>query len=332
MSTGSQTSPPTFAICMPVHNEAEVLDYAVDAVKTILNSFIDRKLVSQNSYCCLIDDGSSDQSWRIIETLHELDPQKVHALKFSRNFGHQSALFAAYRELDVDALVTLDADLQDDPSVIEAMVTCYVDKGFDVVYGIRNLRKSDGIFKRASAEAYYKIVRLFDPDIRFNHADYRLLSRRAYKALAEMNERDLFLRGMVPKIGFPSTEVFYARNERKAGETKYPLRKMLSFAWSGITASSVKPLRAVALVGVSVFLFSLLLIGWVVYTKFFTRNVISGWASLTTVVAFFSGLNILCVAIVAEYLAKIFTEIKARPRYILESRLGPGTNRDKRRS
>ena len=236
------------------------------------------------------------------------------AIKLSRNKGHQNALYAGLCATTEDITVSIDADLQDDPSNIEAMVDEYL-KGNEVVYGVRSARHSDTFFKRFTAEGYYHLMRTMGVDLVFNHADFRLLSRRALEALKEYDESNLFLRGMVREVGFTSSTVEYERQAREAGESKYPLKKMLSFAWKGITAFSTAPLRMITILGIVSGFASFALILWVLSVRLFSDNAVPGWASVLLPLLFIGSVQLLCLGIIGEYLSKIYEEVKRRPKY-----------------
>ncbi len=308
---------PLLAIVVPCYNEEEVLPYS----KAKLCEFLERMQaigkIAMDSFISFIDDGSKDNTWEIISN-YCLDNKHIKGVKLSRNFGHQSALLTGLHcyHNTVDCVVSIDADLQDDIKVIEQMVDGY-GEGYDIVYGVRNERKTDTLFKRNTAIGFYKIMKWLGVEIVYNHADFRLASKRALQQLCNFNEVNLFLRGIFPLIGFPSKVVYYDRLERKFGETKYPFKKMLEFALDGISSFSVKPLRFISLIGIAVFFVCLLMAGYALYSWLF-RGTVPGWTSITLPVYFISGVQIFCIGIIAEYLGKIYSEIKARPRYIIE--------------
>jgi glycosyltransferase involved in cell wall biosynthesis len=243
---------------------------------------------------------------------------KIKGIKLSRNKGHQNALLAGLETADGDLLVSIDADLQDDITVIREMVKEYY-KGHDVVYGVRKVRTTDTVFKRTTAQGFYTLIQKLGVDVVYNHADFRLMSRRAIEALKGHKEVNLFLRGMIPLIGFSSTNVEYARTERFAGESKYPLKKMLALAVDGITSFSAYPLRLIAGLGFSIFLFSIFISLWVFYTLIFTDNAIPGWASSVLPMYLLGGIQLLSIGVVGEYVGKIYMESKSRPRYVIET-------------
>lgn len=304
-------------IVVPCYNEEAVLHETSKRLKEKMTALINDKKISDKSRVLFVDDGSKDKTWEIIEELHGSD-DLFSGLKLSRNKGHQNALLAGLmtaKEL-ADISISMDADLQDDINVVDQFVDKYHD-GCDIVYGVRSSRKTDTAFKRGTAGMFYKFMRLLGIDIIDNHADYRLISKRALEALSQFKEVNLFLRGIVKQIGFKSDIVYYERSERFAGESKYPLKKMLAFAFDGITSFSVKPIRLVTVVGFLVFLIS---IGMIIYTIVQTclGNTEAGWSSLMCSIWFLSGLQIMALGIVGEYIGKIYTEVKARPKYIID--------------
>lgn len=304
-------------IVVPCYNEQEVLPETNFRLIELLDRLILKKLVSEDSGIFYVDDGSKDRTWSIIEDLNAQD-NRVHGLKLSRNRGHQNALLAGLFGAEGDALVSIDADLQDDVSVIEDMVIKHVKEGVEVVYGVRKSRATDSGFKRVTAEWYYKFLSAMGVDIVYNHADFRLLGRRALECLSQYSEVNMFLRGVIPLIGLSMDTVFYDRAERFAGESKYPLRRMLSFALDGITSFSVVPLRVIAVLGLLVCVFSFLVILWVVFGKIFLDSVIPGWASSVIAIYFLGGIQLLSIGVLGEYISKIYLETKKRPRYFIE--------------
>jgi glycosyltransferase involved in cell wall biosynthesis len=267
-----------------------------------------------------VDDGSKDRTWELIQSYHRDYPHS-RGLKLSTNFGHQNALMAGMMSLkeEVDCIVSIDADLQDDITVIEQMVDAHA-QGFSVVYGVRKDRSSDTFFKRFTAQFFYKMMIWMKVKTVYNHADFRLLDRRVLLALAQFDEVNLFLRGMFPIIGFRSTEVFYSRKERLAGETKYPLRKMLAFAWNGITSFSTFPLRLIFNLGLLIFFLSIFLTIWA-FIPVFTGNAVHGWASTVIPIFVFAGVQMISLGLIGEYVGKIYAEVKKRPRFFIEEKL-----------
>ena len=267
-----------------------------------------------------VDDGSRDKTWSLIQEYHQANPV-VRGIKLAHNRGHQNALLAGLMTAmqDCDCAISLDADLQDDVDAIDEFVKKYLD-GCDVVYGVRNKRDTDTFFKRFTAEGFYKVMKMLGADIVFNHADYRLMSRRALEGLSEYREVNLFLRGIVPLIGYRSDYVYYDRHERFAGESKYPLKKMLSFAMDGITSFSVKPLKMISNLGI---LLSILSVLGLIYAliSYFTNNAVAGWTAIVSSIWLLGGIQLLCVGMVGTYVGKIYSEVKARPRFRIETNL-----------
>lgn len=282
-----------------------------------MTTLINDRKISDKSRVLFVDDGSKDRTWDIIEELHEGD-DLFSGLKLSRNKGHQNALLAGLMTAKdlADISISMDADLQDDINVVDKFVDKY-HEGCDIVYGVRSSRKKDTVFKRGTAGMFYKLMRLLGVDIIDNHADYRLISKRALEALSQFKEVNLFLRGIVKQIGFKSDIVYYERSERFAGESKYPLKKMLAFAFDGITSFSVKPIRLVTVVGFLVFLVSVAMIIYAIVQNCL-GNTEAGWSSLMCSIWFLSGLQIMALGIVGEYIGKIYIEVKARPKYIID--------------
>ena len=301
---------------IPCYNEEEVLPETVKRLKAKLNDLMKNGKISEKSRILFVNDGSSDKTWSLIEKYHEED-HIVSGLDLSRNRGHQNAVLAGlnYAGEHADVAISMDADLQDDIEAIDEMIDKYHD-GIDVVYGVRSSRKKDSFFKRFTAEFFYKLMLKMGVDIIFNHADFRLMSKRVLKELEGYKEVNLFLRGIVPLIGFPSDTVYYERNERFAGESKYPVRKMLSFAVNGITSFSVKPIRMIMSIGFIVFLVSIAILIYSVVV-FFMGKTVSGWSSLMVSVWGIGGLMLLSIGIVGEYIGKMYLETKARPRYAI---------------
>ncbi|MDV7857693.1 glycosyltransferase family 2 protein [Enterococcus faecalis] len=301
----------------PCYNEEEVLPISSKVLLDFLKRMIAKNKVSTESSILFVDDGSKDKTWAIIKRLSEQE-EHFKGLKFSRNFGHQNALLAGMTTAVqfADMIVTIDADLQDDVEAIEGMIDAYHD-GNDVVYGVRSNRDTDTAFKRKTAEMFYSFMNKLGVNTVPNHADFRLMSNRATKVLLTFKEENLFLRGMVPLVGFPSTKVYYSRNIRVAGESKYPLKKMLNFAMEGITSFSIVPIKMVRNIG-----FITLLIGifYMIYSliQHFTGNVEAGWSSLIISIWFLGGIQLISLSIVGEYIGKIYSEVKGRPRFIIE--------------
>lgn len=307
------------AIVVPCYNEEEVFPTTVARLLALLDGLQARGAVTPDSFLLFVDDGSRDRTWALIEE-HTARDRRVHGLKLSRNCGHQNALLAGLALADADALVSIDADLQDDPEVITAMVAKY-HEGCEVVYGVRNSRASDSAFKRVTARGYYRTMQLFGVEIVYDHADFRLLSKRVVAHLQEYAEVNMFLRAVIPLLGFRSDIVYYERAPRFAGISKYPLRKMLAFAITGVTSFSVAPLRFITLLGFLTFMFSFVMVFWVLYGKLMHGNVIPGWASSVIPIYFLGGAQLLSIGVLGEYVAKIYLESKRRPRYIVEKQV-----------
>ena len=316
MSDNPIEKPLQLSIVIPCYNEEEVLPETVVQMSKLVDEMIAENLVSEASSIWFVDDGSKDKTWQMIDEYSLTNP-KIKGVKLSRNKGHQNALLAGLETADGDLLVSIDADLQDDITVIREMVKEYYN-GHDVVYGVRKVRTTDTVFKRTTAQGFYTLIQKLGVDVVYNHADFRLMSRRAIEALKEHKEVNLFLRGMIPLIGFSSTNVEYARTERFAGESKYPLKKMLALAVDGITSFSAYPLRLIAGLGFSIFLFSIFISLWVFYTLIFTDNAIPGWASSVLPMYLLGGIQLLSIGVVGEYVGKIYMESKNRPRYVIE--------------
>ncbi|WP_343302910.1 glycosyltransferase family 2 protein [Chitinophaga niabensis] len=307
------------AIIIPCYNEAEVLPETSFCIGQLLVQLISRKMISVDSYVLFVDDGSKDRTWSMIEKLHQ-ENAAFRGLKLSRNFGHQNALLAGLSHADdAHVLISVDADLQDDLSAIEKMLLAY-ERGFEVVYGVREDRSTDSWFKRATALGFYKLLSMMGTESVYNHADYRLLSQKAFAAFRDFKEVNLYLRGMIPMIGFKQTAVYYKRDIRKAGTSKYPLTKMLSFAWDGLTSLSSRPLRFVTVTGGVVFLLS---IGMSIYAliSYLSDATIHGWASTVLPMYFLGGIQLFCIGLIGEYVGKIYREVKQRPRFIIEEHL-----------
>jgi glycosyltransferase involved in cell wall biosynthesis len=311
------SKPPTLAVIVPCYNEEEALPQTHSILSNLIAHLIGQGKLSDQSFVCYVDDGSADKTWDLIERLSRETPH-TRGLKLSRNFGHQNALLAGMLDLreEVDCMVTIDADLQDDTSCIEKMLDKY-QQGYRIVYGIRNNRDSDTFSKRTTAQAFYKIMQFLGVNTIYNHADFRLVDRVALGELAKFGEVNMFLRGIFPQLGFKWTTVAYGRQERTAGETKYPFRKMLAFAWDGITSFSGFPLRMIFLLGCVILAMSIVLSIWALIPVIQGRA-IQGWASTVIPVFLFAGLQMISIGIVGEYMAKVYREVKARPRYIVE--------------
>lgn len=310
---------PTLAIIVPCYNESEIITTSAEALSQKILQLIQNGIVSDESYILFVDDGSSDDTWSSIQSLSE--KKEIKGIKLSKNFGHQNALLAGMEaHVDqYDIAITIDADLQDDINVIGEMIQLY-EGGAKIVYGVRNDRKTDSFFKRITASWFYSIMELMQVKTIRNHADFRLLDNDVVQHLMQYKERNLFLRGIIPQVGFNSANVYYSRKERMAGESKYPFFKMLSFALKGITSFSSFPLRLIFYIGVLVFISALGLVIWALVTRY-QGNAIPGWTSTVIPVFIFCGLQMICLGIMGEYLGKIYEEIKKRPRYIIEKEI-----------
>lgn len=308
-------------IVIPAFNEEEVLPSTLEKLFQIEDQLIAAAKIAPDSAILVVDDGSKDQTWNIIEQLHAQN-ERVSGIKFSRNFGHQDALLAGMEAAmqTADLIVTIDADLQDNPEMIIKMVGKY-DEGNDIVYGVRNNRQQDTWFKRTTAVGYYKFLNLLGVRVIPNHADFRLMSKRAVKTLLEYKERNLFLRGIVPMLGYQSAEVFYERTPRLAGESKYPLKKMLAFAWDGITSLTIAPVRAVLLLGILVSFVGILALIFTIVVKIMGKAN-EGWSSIIISIWILGGFQMISLGIIGEYIGKVTTEVKHRPRYTIEKRIG----------
>ncbi len=305
-------------VVIPCYKEEEVLPETARRLKEKMASYLAAGRISTASRVLFVNDGSTDRTWEIIRSLHEED--KLFAgVNLSRNRGHQNALLAGLETAvnEADVMVSMDADLQDDVDAMDEMLSRF-EEGYDIVYGVRRRRDTDTAFKRATAQGFYRLMQGLGVDIVYNHADYRLMSKRAVQALCEFTEVNLFLRGIVPQIGFRWTTVEYDRAPRLAGESKYPLRKMLMFAADGITSFSIKPIRLVLLCGAVVCAVSLIMLIWTLVTKLL-GHAIAGWSSLMCSIWFLGGLQLLGIGVVGEYVGKVYGEAKRRPRYIIES-------------
>lgn len=305
-------------LVIPCYNEEAVLRETAKQLLEKMNSMFERGMISKESRIMFVNDGSKDKTWEIIEELHESNPI-YSGVKLSRNKGHQNALLAGLMTAKekADMTISLDADLQDDVDVIDQMVEKYYE-GNDVVYGVRSARKTDTFFKKFTAQGFYKVMQAMGVEIVYNHADYRLMSRRALEGLAEFKEVNLFLRGIVPLIGYQSDVVTYERHERFAGESKYPLKKMLAFATDGITSFSIKPIRMITTCGILIFGISILMLLYFLVLHF-TGSTVHGWTSTIVSIWAIGGLQLLAIGIVGEYIGKIYLETKERPKYIIET-------------
>lgn len=308
---------PVLYIITPCYNEEEALPHTAPKLVAILQKMAEDGRIDPRSRLTLVDDGSRDKTWKVIEALAARHPE-VEGLKLAHNAGHQNALWAGMMTVreKADAVVTIDADLQDDVNAIPQFMEKMAE-GADVVYGVRKKRDTDTAFKRATAHAFYRFMRAMGADVVNDHADYRLLSRRALDALADFGEVNLFLRGMVPLLGFKAEQVYYDRGERVAGESKYPLRKMIAFAVEGVTSFSVRPIRLVIALGFIFALLGLLMALYAVVQAFLGQTV-SGWASLMVSVWIVGGVQLMALGLIGTYVGKIYTEVKRRPKFIVE--------------
>ncbi len=307
-------------LVIPCYNEQEVLMDSASKLKKKMISLMEKEKISYLSRIVFVDDGSKDKTWDIICELHKSD-EIFMGVKLSRNRGHQNALLGGLLTVkdDCDITISLDADLQDDINAMDEMLDKYYD-GCDIVYGIRNNRETDTAFKRVTAQGFYKLLRFMGADVKYNHSDYRLMSKRAIDGLESFGEVNLFLRGIVPMIGYKSAEVYYKRGERLAGESKYPLKKMLALATEGVTSLSIRPIRFITFLGLFIFVVS---IGMLIY--FLVRHImgqtIPGWTSIAVSVWAIGGLQLLAIGIIGEYIGKVYLETKKRPKYIIEQYL-----------
>lgn len=308
------------ALVVPCYNEEAVLEISAKELKSVLSDLIQKQKISSDSFILFVNDGSKDRTWELIEKEHR-ESEMVFGLKLAGNVGHQFALTAGLLTAkDIcDIAVSIDADLQDDTSVIEEMVDKY-HAGSDIVYGVRNDRKSDSWFKRTTAQGFYKIMTLMGVKTVYNHADFRLMSKRALEHFSKFEENNLYLRGMVPLIGYQTDCVYYERKERVAGESKYPFSKMLALAWNGITSFSVKPISLVTGLGFLIMFLSVLAAIYA-FVSYFFGTVEPGWTSLLLSVWFLGGLQLCAIGLIGQYIGKIYIEVKHRPRYNIETLL-----------
>ena len=310
----------TLYIVVPCYNEEEVLHETTKRLKEKLDKLIKNKKIKKDSKVLYVNDGSKDNTWAIIEEINKND-KMFTGISLSRNRGHQNALVAGLltAKEHADIIISMDADLQDDINAIDEMIEKN-NNGCDIVYGVRNKREKDSWFKRTTAEGFYKFMKIMGVDVVFNHADYRLTSKRVLDNFADYHEVNLFLRGIFPLIGFKSDIVYYERNERFAGVSKYPIKKMLNFAWDGITSFSVKPIRMVLNIGIIMFAISILMLIYALTVKIL-GNTVSGWTFIICSIWMIAGVQMLSLGIIGEYIGKIYSETKARPRFIIEKDL-----------
>ena len=310
----------TLYIVIPMFNEKEVIDETTKRLRIKVNDLIKKKIISKDSKVLYVNDGSKDKTWEKITQINKED-KLFTGISLSRNRGHQNALVAGLLTAKnyADVVISMDADLQEDINAIDEMLEKY-HNGCDIVYGVRSARKKDTFFKKVTAEGFYKFMKLMGVDIVYNHADYRLTSKRVLDEFSNFKEVNLFLRGIFPLIGFKTVVVYYERAERFAGTSKYPLKKMLNFAWDGITSFSVKPLRFICVLGFLILFISIIIMIYAFIRKV-TGNNVEGWTFITISIWFLGGLQMLSLGIVGEYIGKVYNETKQRPRYIIEENL-----------
>jgi glycosyltransferase involved in cell wall biosynthesis len=310
------------SLVVPCYNEEEVLPETARRLAGTIRRLTGEGRLSERSHVLFVDDGSKDRTWDLIAACHREDPRLFQGVKLSRNRGHQNALLCGllFAAPGVDAAISLDADLQDDIEVIDRMIEKYR-AGYEIVYGVRSGRKTDSLFKKTTAQGFYRFLRFLGVDIVYNHADFRLMGKNALAALGEYGEVNLFLRGIIPMLGYKTDVVYYERKERLAGVSKYPLGKMLRFAWEGITSLSIKPIRMVAVLGLLIFTGSLGMIGYFII-QYLSGRTVSGWPSMICSLWGIGGLILLSIGVVGEYIGKIYLETKRRPRFIIEKILG----------
>ena len=316
------------AIVVPCYNEEEVLKIASKTLREVLDDLVKKGKIAEESFILFVNDGSKDRTWELIEEEHKEFPKKVCGLKLAGNVGHQYALTAGLitaKDLS-DVTISIDADLQDDVAVIEEMIDQF-HAGNDIVYGVRKERKTDTFFKRTTAQCFYKLMNFMGVKSVYNHADFRLMSKRAVEEFSKYQENNLYLRGIVPLIGYQTEKVYYDRKERVAGESKYPLKKMLALAFNGISSFSVKPISMVLGLGVIIVFLSVIAAIYALIS-YFTGNVEPGWTSLILSLWFLGGLNLLAIGLVGQYIGKIYMEVKHRPRYNVEKVLSSETETD----
>ena len=307
---------PTLAIVTPCYNEQEVLPEACRRLSAVINGLIGAGKASEASTIYFVDDGSNDRTWSLIEQFAAKDVH-IAGIKLSRNRGHQNALMAGLFTAEGDAVISIDADLQDDVRAIDEMVDRFL-AGAEIVYGVRRRRDTDTLFKRTSAKLFYRLMRLLGAESITNHADYRLMSRRAIENLMQYREVNLYLRGIVPLIGLRSEIVHYDRDRRSAGVSKYPFRKMIRLSLEAITSFSIVPLRLITFIGFAVFLGTIVVSLWALWVRFFTNDAVPGWTSVVLPIYLLGGIQIFCLGMLGEYVGKLYSEVKSRPRYFVE--------------
>ena len=309
--------PPKLSVVVPCYNEQEVLPETASRLSKIFDGLIEEGQIHSESRIYFVDDGSTDRTWAIVEDLNR-NTTRFEGVKLSRNRGHQNALLAGLFHAPGDAILSIDADLQDDLNAINGMLKAHSD-GADIVFGVRNDRSSDTHFKRASAQIYYRLLKGMGVEVIYNHADYRLMSRRAVEALRQYPESNLFLRAMIPELGFRTAIVCYERYERFAGVSKYPLQKMIALAVQGVTSFSVQPLRIITLFGFIISIASFLLSAWALIAAVVFHSTIPGWASTVIPIYLICGVQMLCLGVIGEYIGKIYIETKHRPRFLVDT-------------
>ena len=309
-------------VVLPCYNEEEVVGETLKRLLDLFAIMKDDALITSTSRIVFIDDGSRDRTWKLISG-YSKEYKEVIGIKLAHNAGHQNALYGGLMSIksDCDCAISIDADLQDDISVIPEMIRKYRDEDCEIVYGVRNSRESDTAFKRTTAVAFYRLMDALGVNMVYNHADFRLMGRNALGALGEFEERNLFLRGIIPLIGYKTDYVYYDRGERFAGESKYPLKKMLSFAFDGITSFSIKPIRLISIIGVVSCIVAAIVAIYAIIQKF-SGNTDAGWASIICSIWFIGGLQLLGIGLIGEYIGKMYKEVKRRPRYIIEEITG----------
>ena len=312
---------PTMGIVIPIYNEEEILDIVILKINDLLHQLISKNKITPKSFVLFVDDGSRDNSWPLLVKNCQLN-NLCKSIKLSRNYGHQKALMAGLLTAKnmADCLVSMDADLQDDINLIEKFLDGYM-RGFEIIYGIRKSRALDSTIKRRCANFYYKLMIGLGAELKYNHADYRLMTQRVLNHLSEFQESNIFLRGIVPLLGFSSLDLHYNRQERIGGKTKYSIKKIFSLAIDGITSFTTAPLRAITFLGFIVFLVSLTSSIYFLIERYVFHNVVPGWTSIIFSIYMLSGIQLLCLGILGEYIGKIFNESKHRPRFIIEQSL-----------
>ncbi|MGD0434690.1 MAG: glycosyltransferase family 2 protein [Acetobacteraceae bacterium] len=316
---------PTLAIVIPCYNEEDVLPETRRQTVILIRGLVEAGKISRDSTIYFVDDGSRDRTWPLIEQF-SIEGPHVAGIKLSRNRGHQNALLAGLFTAEGDAVVSIDADLQDDICAITEMVDRFL-AGAEIVYGVRRMRDSDSPFKRVTAELFYRLIDALGAESIHNHADYRLMSRRAVETLKQYREVNIYLRGIVPLLGFRSAIVHYDRAQRFAGKSKYPLRKMVALALEAVTSFSVVPLRLITLIGFLVFVGTTIVSLWALWVRLFSNSAVPGWTSIVLPVYFLGGIQIFCIGMLGEYLGKAYAEVKARPRYLIEKTVSAHTNK-----